>query len=122
MGVIAGTPFVGLPGNPVASYVTQAYVVRPLALALMGAGSAPLLPLPVRAAFSYAKKPGRREFVRVSLARAADGVVEAHKFPREGVGLLSSLTQTHGLVELPEPTTQIEPGQMVGFLDYAALL
>jgi molybdopterin molybdotransferase len=88
----------------------------------MGASIAPLLPLPVRAAFSYAKKPGRREFVRVSLARAGDGVVEAHKFPREGGGLLSSLTQTHGLVELSEPTTQIEPGQMVGFLDYAALM
>lgn len=121
MGVIAGTPFVGLPGNPVASYVTQAYVVRPLALALMGAAVAPFLPLPVRAAFSYAKKPGRREFVRVSLARAGDGVVEAHKFPRDGVGLLSSLTETHGLVELSESTTQIGPGQIVGFLDYAAL-
>ncbi|MDF2118804.1 molybdopterin molybdotransferase MoeA [Roseiarcaceae bacterium H3SJ34-1] len=122
MGVIAGTPFVGLPGNPVASYVTQAYVVRPLALALMGAEIAPVLPLPVRAAFSYVKKPGRREFLRVSLARAANGVIEAHKFPREGVGLLSSLTQTHGLVELSEPTTHVEPGRMVGFLDYAVLV
>jgi molybdopterin molybdotransferase len=122
MGVIGGTPFVGLPGNPVASYVTQAYVVRPLALALMGADIKPILPLPVRAAFSYRKKAGRREFVRVSLARAGDGMVEAHKFPREGVGLLSSLTQTHGLVELSEPTTLIEPGEMVGFLDYAALM
>jgi molybdopterin molybdotransferase len=122
MGVIGGTPFVGLPGNPVASYVTQAYVVRPLALALMGADIKPILPLPVRAAFSYAKKPGRREFVRVSLACAGDGMVEAHKFPREGVGLLSSLTQTHGLVELPEPAMLIEPGEMVGFLDYATLM
>jgi len=122
MGVIDGTPFVGLPGNPVASYVTQAYVVRPLALALMGADIKPILPLPVRAAFSYRKKPGRREFVRVSLAHAGDGLVEAHKFPREGVGLLSSLTQTHGLVELPEPATLVEPGEMVGFLDYATLM
>ncbi|MDB5569338.1 MAG: molybdopterin molybdenumtransferase MoeA [Hyphomicrobiales bacterium] len=122
MGVIDGTPFVGLPGNPVASYVTQAYVVRPLALALMGAQVAPFVALPVRAAFHYRKKAGRREFVRASLSRAPDGVMEAVKFPREGAGLLSSLTQTDGLVELPEDVTQVEPGQMVGFLDYATLV
>ena len=122
MGVIAGTPFVGLPGNPVASFVTQAYVVRPLALALMGAPAPASLPVPVRAAFSYKKKTGRREFVRVSLARGADGVVEARKFPREGAGLLSSLTETQGLVELSEDVTRVEPGQMVGFLDYATLM
>ncbi len=122
MGVIDGVPFVGLPGNPVASYVTQAYVVRPLALALMGADVAPFMALPVRAAFTYKKKVGRREFVRVSLARSADGAIEAVKFPKEGAGLLTSLTQTHGLVELPESVTRVEPGQMVGFLDYATLI
>ena len=122
MGVIDGTPFVGLPGNPVASYVTQAYVVRPLALALMGARwtQAPLLP--VRAAFSYKKKSGRREFVRVSLATAQDGAVEACKFPREGAGLLTSLTQTQGLVVLGEDITRVEPGENVGFMDYATLM
>lgn len=121
MGVIDGVPFVGLPGNPVASYVTQAYVVRPLALALMGAHWTPGVAPPVRAAFSYKKKTGRREFVRASLARGADGVVEAHKFPREGAGLLSSLTQTQGLVVLGEDVTRVEPGDSVGFMDYATL-
>jgi molybdopterin molybdotransferase len=122
MGVIDGTPFVGLPGNPVASYVTQAYVVRPLALALMGACWTPSPPLPVRAAFSYKKKSGRREFVRVTVARADDGAAEARKFPREGAGLLSSLTQTQGLVVLNEDVTRVEPGDTVGFIDYAALM
>jgi molybdopterin molybdotransferase len=122
MGVIDGTPFVGLPGNPVASYVTQAYVVRPLALALMGARWSPSPPLPVRAAFSYKKKSGRREFVRVSVSRADDGAAEARKFPREGAGLLSSLTQTQGLVVLNEDVTRVEPGDTVGFMDYATLM
>ena len=121
MGVIDGVPFVGLPGNPVASYVTQAYVVRPLALALMGARWTPGVALPVRAAFSYKKKTGRREFVRASLRIGADGAVEAHKFPREGAGLLSSLTQTQGLVVLGEDVTRVEPGDSVGFMDYASL-
>src|SRR5262249_61545138 len=65
--------FVGLPGNPAAVYVTFARVVRPLLLRLAGAEAAPLLALPVRAAFGYRKKAGRREYVRVKLERTADG-------------------------------------------------
>jgi molybdopterin molybdotransferase len=121
MGIIGGTPLIGLPGNPVASFVTFVHVVRPTVLALSGATQAPLLPLPVRAAFSYRKKAGRREYVRVNLRKGADGILEATKFPREGAGLLSSLVDTDGLAELDEAITTVEPGQSVGFLSYASL-
>lgn len=113
--------FIGLPGNPVAVFVTFAHVVRPLLTALGGGRPAGLLALPVRAGFSYDKKAGRREYVRVRLTRTVDGVVEAHKHPRAGVGMITSLTQTDGLVELPEDVTRIEPGEMVGFLPYDLL-
>jgi molybdopterin molybdotransferase len=122
MGIIGGTPLIGLPGNPVASFVTFVHVVRPTVLALMGAARQHLVPIPVRAAFAYKKKTGRREYVRVTLRKAADGVLEVTKFPREGAGLLSSLVDTDGLVELGEAVAQVEPGQMVGFLGYANLL
>jgi molybdopterin molybdotransferase len=122
MGIIGGTPFIGLPGNPVASFVTFVHVVRPTVLALSGARPAPLMPIPVRAAFSYKKKSGRREYVRVTLRQAEDGALEAVKFPREGAGLLSSLVDTDGLVELGEAVTRVEPGDRVGFLAYANLL
>ena len=122
MGIIGGTPFIGLPGNPVASFVTFVHVVRPTVLALAGATQAPLLPMPVRAAFTYKKKIARREYVRVTLRKRDDGMLEATKFPREGAGLLSSLVDTDGLVELGEQITQVEPGQTVGFLSYASLL
>ena len=126
MGVIpssreASAAFVGLPGNPAAVYVTFARVVRPLLLRLAGAEAVPLLPLPVRAAFGYRKKAGRREYVRVKLMRGADGAVEAVKHAQEGAGIITSLTETDGLVELSEPTTTVEPGSTVGFLSYAAL-
>ena len=55
-------------------------------------------------------------------ASAADGALEAVKFPREGAGLLSSLVDTDGLVELGEQVTLVEPGQTVGFLSYANLI
>jgi molybdopterin molybdotransferase len=122
MGIIGGTPFIGLPGNPVASFVTFVHVVRPTVLALAGALQQHLVPMPVRAAFSYSKKIARREYVRASLRKRADGGLEAVKFPREGAGLLSSLVETDGLVELREDVTQVEAGQTVGFLGYASLI
>jgi molybdopterin molybdotransferase len=121
MGIIGGTPLIGLPGNPVASFVTFVHVVRPTVLALAGALQQQLIPIPVRAAFTYKKKIARREYVRVNLRKGAEGVLEAIKFPREGAGLLSSLVETDGLVELGEDVTKVEPGQMVGFLAYASL-
>jgi molybdopterin molybdotransferase len=122
MGIIDGTPFIGLPGNPVASFVTFTYVVRPTVLALAGTTQKMLVPTRVRARFAYTKKSGRREYVRVSLREGAGGVLEAVKFPREGAGLLSSLVDTDGLVELNEEITAVTPGQTVGFLDYASLI
>jgi molybdopterin molybdotransferase len=122
MGIVDGTPLIGLPGNPVASFVTFVHVVRPTVLALAGALQERFVPLPVRAAFAYRKKTGRREYVRVNLRKAADGMLEAEKFPREGAGLLSSLVDTDGLVELCEHITQVEPGESVGFLGYANLM
>jgi molybdopterin molybdotransferase len=122
MGVIDGIPFIGLPGNPVASFVTFVRVARPAILALAGAQWSPQPSVPVRAQFSYRKKPARREYVRVHLRRADDGALEAVKFPREGAGLLSSLIDTDGVVELGEDVTRVEPGQIVDCFTYASLL
>jgi len=127
MGVIRagggeGAAFVGLPGNPVAVFVTFVRVVKPLLRRLSGARPDRLVPLPVRAAFAYKKKKDRREYVRVALQRAADGEIEAVKHPQDGAGILTSLTETDGLLELPEDVTIIEPGARVGFLSYAALV
>ena len=127
MGVIRGgdsgdgAAFVGLPGNPVAVFVTFVRVVRPLLLQLAGALPEPLIALPVRAAFSYKKRKGRREYVRVALRAASDGVIEAIKFEQDGAGVLTSLTETDGLAELSEDVTKVEPGSTVGFLSYASL-
>jgi molybdopterin molybdotransferase len=127
MGVIAGSragegaAFVGLPGNPVAVFVTFARVVRPLLLRLAGAEVAPLIPLPVRAGFPYKKRSGRREYVRVRLVRNVDGSVDAFKHAQDGAGVITSLTETDGLIELPEDVTTVAAGDTVGFLSYAAL-
>ena len=81
----------------------------------------PLLAARVRAAFHYRKKTGRREFVRSSLRKDDDGILVADKFPVEGAGLITSLTRTHGLVQLAEDLTVVEPGDWVDYLDFALL-
>jgi molybdopterin molybdotransferase len=117
-----GAAFVGLPGNPVAVFVTFIRVVRPLLLRLAGARPQPLIPLPVRVGFAYKKKSGRCEYVRVSLKRAADGELEAVKHPQDGAGVITSLTQTDGLLELADDVVSIAPGDRAGFLPYAVLM
>jgi molybdopterin molybdotransferase len=125
MGVVptkrGAAAFAGLPGNPAAVYVTFVRVVWPLLLRLAGALPRAPLALPVRATFPYRKRRGRREYVRVTLRAAKDGAVEAVKFPRDGAGVITSLTETDGLVELGEDVTEIAPGATVNFLSYAAL-
>ncbi len=119
LGRVGEAAFVGLPGNPVAVMVTFLRIARPILLRLMGVVEEPPALFPVRAGFTYKKKPGRREYVRATLARAADGVLTAVKHPRDGAGILSSMVESDGLVELPEEATRVEPGAIVDFLPFS---
>ena len=120
--IVAGerqVPFLGLPGNPVAAMVTFLRVVRPVLQRLMGAREESPRLYRVRADFEHRKKKDRREFLRARLSREADGGLVASKFPREGAGILSSLVEADGLVELPEALTRLESGSMVDFLPFS---
>ncbi len=122
MGVIRGKPIIGLPGNPVASFVTFAFIARPLIARLMGAEAPRLMRVPARLGFAYRKKTGRREYVRVSIAPGADGQLVASKFPRDGAGVITSLTATDGLIELAEDLTEVPAGAMAPFLGWRELV
>jgi molybdopterin molybdotransferase len=73
MGVVAGTPLIGLPGNPAAVFVTFVQVARAVIARLSGEDFAPPIPFEVISGFAYRKKEGRREYVRVRLAARGDG-------------------------------------------------
>ncbi len=121
IGRVAGTPFIGLPGNPVAVFVGFAFVARPLLARLAGEAYAPLTAQPMRLGFAHAKKPGRREFLRVSLEQDADGITVARKHPGEGAGSLASLAQSDGLIALAEDVAEVEAGESAPFYPYSAL-
>ncbi len=117
---IGGTPVVGLPGNPVAAVVTFLHLARPLVLQLAGATPEVLPRFAAAADFAYRKKEGRREYVRVALAFGA-GLPVARKYPREGAGLLTSLTESDAFAELPEEVTRVAPGDQVRVLPFRAV-
>ena len=117
MGEVGGAVFLGLPGNPVAAFVTFVRVARPVLAALGGAVVREVGALPVRAGFSYRKKAGRREYVRV---RIVDGVAMKHAV--EGAGVLMSLTEGDGLVELGDDVLGVSAGDLVGFLPFLGLI
>lgn len=120
MGTIHGAAFVGLPGNPVAVFVTFAHIVRPLLAALSAEAWQPPRRMPVRIGFAHRKKLGRREYLRASLREDAEGWI-AEKWPTDGAGVITSLTGTDGLLEFAEDVTVLEPGAGAGFLDYDLL-
>ncbi|HYZ39228.1 MAG TPA: gephyrin-like molybdotransferase Glp [Stellaceae bacterium] len=121
LGQIRGVPLIGLPGNPVAVFVTFVVLARPLILKLGGAGVSPLRLFPVRAGFEYRKKPGRREYLRAGLRREADALV-AVKYPKDGAGILSSIVQSDGLVVIDEMTSNVMAGTIVDFLPFSEVI
>jgi molybdopterin molybdotransferase len=121
LGQIGGVPLIGLPGNPVAVVVTFIVLARPLLLKLGGAVAAAPRLFPVRAGFGYRKKPGRREYLRASLQRDGDAFV-AVKFHKDGAGILSSITQSEGLVVLDEVTSELAAGATVDFLPFSEVI
>jgi molybdopterin molybdotransferase len=122
LGQVRSVPFVGLPGNPVAAMVTFFCIARPLIQRLSGEAVTEPALFQVRADFDYKKKEGRREFVRVCLARDAGGVPVAAKFPRDGAGILSSMVGSDGLVVLSEDITRLERGSMVAYMPFSEVL
>lgn len=119
MGQVGRVPLMALPGNPVAVMVTFLNIVRPAVLRLLGCTD--LIPhyFQVRAQFEHRKKKNRREWVRAQLVSADEGGWSAVKFPRDGAGILSSMVESDGLIELPEDMTHLVPGTMVDFLPYS---
>ncbi len=119
LGQVGDTPFLGLPGNPVAVMVTFMRFARPAILLMSGCRDPAPKTFPVRASFGYKKKLNRREWLRVLLFTDDDGAPAVRKFPRDGAGILSSMVAADGLVELPEDLAAIEPGAMVEFLPFS---
>ena len=111
------THFIGLPGNPVSSFVTFVLLVRPFLLRLQGQADVAIKTVAARADFTWARADKRREFLRVR--RNADGGLDL--FPNQSSGVLTSAVWGDGLVDNPSGQT-IAPGDTVQFVSFAEIL
>jgi molybdopterin molybdotransferase len=109
--------FLGLPGNPVSSFVTFLLLVRPVLLRLQGAAHVAPRSVGLRADFDWPRPDKRREFLRVRLN--AQGGLEL--FPNQSSGVLTSAVWADGLVDNP-PGQAIAAGDTVRFLSLADLM
>jgi len=112
-----GAHFIGLPGNPVSSFVTFLLLVRPFLLALQGVTQIATNAVAAKAGFTWARADKRREFLRVR--RATDGSLEL--FPNQSSGVLTSAVWADGLVDNP-PGQAIAAGDTVRFIAFSELL
>jgi molybdopterin molybdotransferase len=116
-GKVGAAHFIGLPGNPVSSFLTFLVLVRPFLLKLQGANELLLTPAPMAAHFDWPRADKRREFLRVR--RNAAGGLDL--FGNQSSGVLTSAVWGDGVIDNPAGQT-IRHGDTVQFLPFSALL
>ena len=109
--------FIGLPGNPVSSFVTFLLFVRPFILRLQGVAEVAPKAFAMRADFAWPKADRRNEFLRAKINR--DGGLDL--FPNQGSAVLTSAVWGDGLIDNP-PGNVITPGDTVRFLPFSELI
>jgi molybdopterin molybdotransferase len=115
-GRVREVPFIGLPGNPVSSFVTFLLFARPFILKRQGVADVLPRPLPLRADFDLPKPDKRREFLRVRVN--AQGGLEL--FPNQNSAVLTSCAWADGLVDNPAGRA-IARGDTVSYLPFSEL-
>jgi molybdopterin molybdotransferase len=111
----------GLPGNPVAVMVTFLAFVRPALLRLMGAREEPLLYLRAKSTEALRKKPGRTEYQRGMVTRAADGSLHVSPIGNQGSGVLRSMVQGNGLIVLHHEQGNVLAGDEVDVMMFEGI-
>lgn len=116
-GRIGGAHFMGLPGNPVSSFITFLVLVRPFLLKLQGVIGVTAKSVALPAHFGWPKADKRREFLRVR--RNAQGGLDL--FPNQSSGVLTSAVWGDGVVDNPAGNP-IAAGDVVQFIAFSELL
>ena len=116
-GQVDAAHFIGLPGNPVSSFVTFLLLVRPFLLRMQGVQDVALPSQPLRADFDWPRADRRQEFLRVR--RNAHSGLDL--FPNQSSGVLTSVVWGDGFVDNP-PGRTIARGDTVRFISLGDLL
>jgi molybdopterin molybdotransferase len=115
-GTVGGASFIGLPGNPVSSFVTFLVFVRPFLLRTQGIADPSPRAIEARADFDWPEPDPRREFLRVKW----NGAGGLDLYPTQDSAVLASTAWADGLADNP-PGQAIRRGDRVRFLPYSEL-
>ena len=120
VGKIQNTYIVCLPGNPVSVQLLYAFIVKPLILKLLGASLLKISSEKLKTNFSMIKKTKRLEWLRVSKKFIKNEYVIV-KHPKQGSGMISSISYSDGIVEIPEHVSSIKKGDIFDYYDFDKL-
>jgi len=115
-GRVREVPFIGLPGNPVSSFVTFLLFARPFIMKLQGHGDVSARRVPLRADFELTRPDRRREFLRVRV----NGAGGLELFGNQNSAVLTSCVWADGIVDNPAGSA-IARGDVVQYLPFAEL-
>lgn len=113
-GHIQNTPFFGLPGNPVSTFLTFLLFVKPFLSVKQGETYRPPFSLRYKANFSLKANPKRQEYVRVCINQVGDTV---EKFSNQSSGVLSSIVQSDAFAIIPI-NTAVNEGDMLDVIPF----
>jgi len=125
LGRVGQAAFIGLPGYPVSALVTMMLVARVVLNRLSGASLLPPLPpaFALPAGEAIKKKHNRRTFLRASLRLdAAIGTLSVVPYSSQDSGVISSLVETDGLIDLAADNQGVAKGELVSFRPYGGLM
>ena len=120
-GSVNGTPFMGLPGNPVSAYVTFCLFVSPYIKSMQGMTRVLPTSLQMTANFDWPRPGKRREYLRARPVQDNRGSTRVEIYPHQGSGVLTSTSWADGLVIVPIGDT-FSIGDMVEYLPFSELL
>ncbi len=120
-GKINNVPFVGLPGNPVAAIITFFMLVIDFVKKIAGVKNFQLVERLLPSDFNLEKKIGRKEWIRGSI-KTKKNVQSLQNFKETGSGIISSITQTDGIIEIDENQKKIKKGTLLKFFRYEDML
>ena len=110
-GILNGTPWLGLPGNPVSTMVTYALFAQPAIRRMLG--HLRLFRLPVAVVLEEPVTINARltHFLRCIVTTHADGTLTARLTGPQGSGIVTSMSLANALLVVPEDRTRVEPGE-----------
>lgn len=115
-GDLNGTPWIGLPGNPVSAMVTFELFVRPMLRRLQGFSRIFRRPVPVTLEEPVSTSAALTHFLRAIVQTRADGVMTARLTGPQGSGILTSMSLANALLVVPEDCRQADAGAVLNAL------